>query len=115
MSGVTRYVSETVAGSLMNASLGAVSGVVVEVAQASAPAPDTLVHPAGSAGAATPSKFSTRNVLGTPVGKVHEGLPRSAAPSWTCIVAVSEAPHARAPTVNVKFRQTAGPPTAITP
>jgi len=63
--------SLTVAGSLIKASLGAVSGVVVEVTQSgAAPAAFAATQPAGSAGATTPSKFSlkTMPVHGVGVG-----------------------------------------------
>jgi hypothetical protein len=52
-----------VVGSGANVSLGAVSGVVVEVTHGTSAPLDTVVHPAGSAGATTPSKFS-ENVAG---------------------------------------------------
>src|SRR5262245_54083234 len=115
MLGVTSAVSETAAGSLMNASLGAVSGGVTDVSQASAPARDTLVHPAGRADATTPSKFSVVRVLERPVARFQVTLPRFVAPSWTWSVAVTGVPQATAPTVNVKLRHTAAPPATIAP
>jgi hypothetical protein len=42
-------------------------------------------------------------------------LPRSVAPSWTWIVAVTGVPQATGPTVKVKFRHTAAPPATIAP
>ena len=71
MFGVSRSLSVTTAGSSINASLGGVSGVVVDVTHIGAP-PVALVatHPAGNAGAVTPSKFSFNAVPahGVPVG-----------------------------------------------
>src|SRR5205809_7734614 len=60
MLGESRRLSLSTLGSLMNAALGAESGVLVDVTQRM---PSGLVallatHPAGSAGAVTPSKFS---------------------------------------------------------
>ena len=63
MFGVSRRLSLTVAGSSIKASLGAVSGVVVEVTQSgAAPAALAATQPAGRAGAVTPSKFSLKTV-----------------------------------------------------
>ena len=74
MEGVSRYLSLTVAGSSTNASLGAVSGVVVEVTQSGAgPAPLVATQPAGRAGATTPSKFSVNAVLQGPPVAVGDG------------------------------------------
>src|SRR6187549_2423144 len=56
--GETSSVSPTAAGSGANASFGAVSGVVVDVTQATSAPVAAVVHPAGSAGAVTLSKFS---------------------------------------------------------
>ena len=61
--GVSNSVLPTVVGSGANASLGAVSGLVVEVTHGDSAPVATVVHPAGSAGATTPSKFS-ENVTG---------------------------------------------------
>ena len=59
MFGVSRRLSLTVDGSSMKATLGAEFGVVVEVIHiGAAPAAFAATHPAGSAGALTPSKFS---------------------------------------------------------
>ena len=66
MVGVSRRLSLTVAGSSTNASLGAVSGVVVEVTHSgAAPAALVATQPAGKAGAVTPSKFSVNVVVVT--------------------------------------------------
>ena len=61
--GVSNSLSVTTFGSLINAVLGAVSGVVVDVSQSGA-APTALLatQPAGNAGAVTPSKFSFNTV-----------------------------------------------------
>src|ERR1700704_1700073 len=68
MLGVSRYLSLTAAGSSANASFGAVSGVVVEVTQSGgAPCALLATHPAGKAGATTPSKFSESEPHGEPV------------------------------------------------
>src|SRR6266446_8045500 len=60
---LSRYLSLIPFWSGMNASLGAVSGVTVEVTHmvgSGIPTvPFVATHPAGSAGAVTPSKFST--------------------------------------------------------
>src|SRR5438132_13214264 len=65
--GVSRYLSLIPFWSGMNASLGAVSGVMVEVTHmvgSGIPTvPFVATHPAGSAGAVTPSKFSANAVL----------------------------------------------------
>ena len=71
MLGDTRDVKEMEAGSLMKAALGAVSGVVLTVAQASVPASEVVVQPAGKAGAVTPSKASVRGTTGVPVKRVQ--------------------------------------------
>ena len=61
MSGVSRRLSLTVAGSSTKASLGGVSGAVVEVTHSgAAPAALAADHPVGNAGAVTPSKFSPK-------------------------------------------------------
>jgi hypothetical protein len=67
--------------------LGAVSGVVVEVTQSGAP-PCALVatHPAGRAGAVTPSKFSLKEPHG-----VGEGVPVAVAVAVGVGVAVAVA------------------------
>src|SRR5256885_17048385 len=64
MEGVSRSLSLTVDGSLTNASLGAVSGEVVEVTHNIPSGFTALVatQPAGSAGAVTPSKCSLNMV-----------------------------------------------------
>ena len=68
MFGVSRRLSLTVAGSSMNAALGAESGVVVEVTQSgAAPCALAATQPAGSAGAVTLSKFSDK-AAGPPHG-----------------------------------------------
>src|SRR3954465_4864793 len=65
---LSRRLSETVGESFTTASLGAVSGVVGDVAQrALEPAALLATQPAGKAGAVTPSKFSVQ-VPGTGVG-----------------------------------------------
>ena len=58
--GVTNSVSPTVVGSGANASFGALSGVVVLVTQGTSAPEAVVVHPAGNAGATTPSKFSEK-------------------------------------------------------
>src|SRR6186713_591987 len=68
----------TAAGSGANASFGAVSGVVVDVTQATSAPVAALVHPAGSAGAVTPSKFSLQpgpGGVGVAVGVGVAGVP----------------------------------------
>src|SRR5262245_8788061 len=69
MIGVSRLLSLTPTGSSTNASLGAVSGVVVLVVHNGAP-PWALVavHPDGKAGATTPSKFSLNDPHGVGLG-----------------------------------------------
>ena len=71
MFGVSKSLSVTNGGSSTKASLGGVSGAVAEVTQSGA-APIALlaVHPAGKAGATTPSKFSLN---ATPAQGVPEG------------------------------------------
>ena len=68
--------SVTTLGSLMNASLGAVSGDVVEVTQRMVPPTFDATQPAGKAGAVTPSKFSLKAIPlhGVTVGD-GEGVP----------------------------------------
>jgi hypothetical protein len=75
MDGVSRFESVTQLGSLWNAALGAESGVVRVVSQsvpsvqvpvgvhAFTPLVKLLIHPAGNAGAVTPSKFSLKTVV----------------------------------------------------
>jgi len=53
----------TVVGSLTNAVFGAVFGDVVEVTQSVVPEALLATHPAGKAGAVTPSKFSVKKVV----------------------------------------------------
>jgi len=61
--GVIRCLSVTTFGSSISAVFGAVSGVVVDVTQSGAPPVALLAtHPAGNAGAVTPSKFSFNTV-----------------------------------------------------
>lgn len=59
--GVTSSVLPTVETSGANASLGALAGVVVEVTQSDSEPVAAVVHPAGNAGATTPSKFCVKN------------------------------------------------------
>src|SRR5947207_914306 len=69
--GVSRRLSLTLAGSLTKASLGAVSGMVVEVTH-SGSGPEALVatQPAGKAGVVTPSNSSLNTVgHGVPVAE----------------------------------------------
>jgi hypothetical protein len=72
MEGESRRLSVTVVGSLTNASFGAVFGVVVEVTHNVVPEALVADHPAGMAGAVTPSKFSVNTVVvfRTPIVKV---------------------------------------------
>src|SRR5439155_13046807 len=64
MFGVSRRLSLTTAGSLTKASFGGVSGVVVEVTHTIPSGFIALAatHPAGKAGAVTPSKLSFNTV-----------------------------------------------------
>ena len=110
--GVSRSLSVTTAGSSITASLGAVSGVVVDVTHNGAP-PIALVatHPAGNAGAVTPSKFSVNEAHGVTVGVgvgggvvavavgVGEGVPVDVA------VAVGVGPPIQSVKVIVSMRQ----------
>src|SRR5205814_2331391 len=65
---VSRYLSLIPSWSGIKASLGAVSGLMVEVTHISGSGVPTVpfvaTHPAGSAGAVTPSKFSMQPVFG---------------------------------------------------
>src|SRR4051812_43291964 len=77
MTGVSRCLSLIVVGSLTKASLGALSGVVVEVTHKmlSGLTAFAATHPVGKAGAVTPSKFSlTATPHGVAVG-VGGGVP----------------------------------------
>src|SRR5664279_847785 len=67
MVGLTNSVLPMLVSSGANASLGALTGLVVEVTHATSIPVAAVVHPAGSAGATTPSKFS-ENVAGHGVG-----------------------------------------------
>src|SRR5438045_7018712 len=60
ITGVTNWVSPTLVTSGANASFGALAGLVVEVTQGTSIPVAAVVHPAGSAGATTPSKFSRK-------------------------------------------------------
>ena len=74
MFGRIRELSLIKSGSGQDASLGGVSGVVVEVTHRT-PLPGigfVATQPGGSAGAVTPSKFSVRQEMGVGVG---EGVP----------------------------------------
>jgi hypothetical protein len=68
MTGETSSVKPTVAGSGAKAAFGALLGVVVDVTQGDSEPLAVVVQPAGSAGAATPSKFweVTVTVFSTP-------------------------------------------------
>ena len=90
MEGVSRYLSLTTAGSLTNASLGAESGVMVEVTQKIASGLIALVatQPAGRAGATTLSKFSANAVLQGPGLGVGGGVPVAVAVAVAVTVAV---------------------------
>jgi hypothetical protein len=95
--GVSSCLSLIAVGSSINASLTPLSGVVVEVCHSGAgPAALVATHPAGKAGAVTPSKFSEFVAIRTPVGMVKETVPRSFPPSDNESVAVIFVPHARA-------------------
>src|SRR5438477_3803689 len=74
MGGVPRNLSLMPSWSVTNASLGAVSGLVVEVTHRMPLPEPPVVQPGGRAGATTPSKFSTNAGLphGVAVG-VAEG------------------------------------------
>ena len=78
----------TAAGSGANALFGAVSDVVVDVTQATSAPVAALVHPVGSAGAVTPSKFSLQPPPG--VG-VAVGVPVAVAVAVAVGVAVGVA------------------------
>jgi len=65
--GESSRLSVTTFGSSINASFGAVSGVVVDVTQTGAPpAAFDATQPEGNAGAVTPSKFSLDEPHGVP-------------------------------------------------
>ena len=73
--------SPTVFGSGANAAFGAVSGVVVDVTHGT-PAPDAvLVHPVGSAGAVTESKFSSQPAPGVGVAVAVPSVSQLVLPS----------------------------------
>src|SRR6188474_2418392 len=63
IAGEISSVLPTAAGSGANALFGAVSGVVVDVTQATSAPVAALVHPVGRAGAVTPSKFSLEQLI----------------------------------------------------
>src|SRR4029079_14843568 len=71
MFGVSRVLSVTIGGSSTKASLGGVWGDTVDVTHIGPPGGELLAtHPAGKAGATTPSKFSLKALPahGVPVG-----------------------------------------------
>src|ERR1044072_8792428 len=71
MLGEISSVLPTVVGSGANVALGAVStGVVVTLPQGDSLPVAAVVQPAGSPGAATPSKFWEKPSTGVPVGRV---------------------------------------------
>src|SRR6266850_150634 len=75
MSRLSRYLSLIPSWSGMKASLGAVSGLIVEVTHISvSPEAFVAVQPAGSAGAVTPSKFSMHAGCGDGVGVAGGGV-----------------------------------------
>src|SRR3954447_4604538 len=110
MAGVSSRLSLRVAGSSMKASLGEVSGVVAEVVHKVAPLAFVADHPAGSAGATTPSKFSPRATLTTPVTKSNVIVPRLVAPSCSWRLATIVEPHETLPAVKVNDLDTVLPP-----
>jgi hypothetical protein len=125
--GVSSVLLVTQLGSLWKAAFGAVSTkpvlTVVKLVpsaqvpvgvQFAAPLVKLLTHPAGSAGATTPSKFSEKAMLKTPSVNVYVTVPRLVAPSWSCRLAVKVPPQVP-DAVKVKLRQTAGPPATTTP
>ena len=80
--GVSKSLSEIVNGSSTKASLGGVSGVAIEVTQnGAAPIALLAIHPAGKAGATTPSKFSLK-------ARPAQGVPEGAAVDVAVAVAV---------------------------
>src|SRR5947207_11990205 len=75
ITGVTNWVSPTLVTSGANASFGAVAGLFVEVTHGTSIPVAAVVHPAGSVGATTPSKFCVNVALhGEAVG-VADGVP----------------------------------------
>ena len=75
--------------------MGAVSLAAAEVTQSDSAPLVEVVHPAGNAGAVTPSKFSERTVvtLGWPSRNEKVTVPRFAAPSCNWSVAVLVPPQ----------------------
>ena len=82
--------SLTTFGSSTKAELGAEQGDTVEVTQSGA-GPEALaaVHPAGSAGAITPSKFSLKTVVAFGHGGVADGVGDGVGVGGTVAVAVA--------------------------
>ena len=68
----TGFGAYVAASSRYTAVYGTLAGVVVEVTQASSAPVAVVVHPAGKAGAATPSKFWVKN--GVPPHGIGVGL-----------------------------------------
>src|SRR5262249_10258261 len=115
--GVSRSLSLTRPGSSTNAAFGAELGMTVDVVHSGAgPAAFVATHPAGNAGAVTPSKFSTSDAMRVPLMKVKAKVPRFVEPSVKVNVVTTFAPHIRlGSTRKVNFRQTDGPPAVTTP
>src|SRR2546427_11237754 len=107
-----RIPSDTVALPLVAAPLGAETkrpAAVVVAQGGGGVAPLTVaVHPAGRAGATTPSKCSLKPGTKFPSPRVNVTLPRSVGPSWRWSVAVIEPPQLPC-AVKVKGRETGGP------
>ena len=115
--GDSRYELPIVAGSLVNAELGALFGPVALVVQsAGGPAPSLVdAHPAGSAGAVTPSKFCDKLTAGVPSEYTCVTFCEFI-PSCTSHVSVIVPPQTLdGSTTNVKLRVTAGPPNVSVP
>ena len=89
---------------------------VVVVAQRAGVVPTGRVatHPAGNAGATTPSKFSPNDGTNPPELRVKLTLPISVGPSWRCSVAVMFPPHTPSE-VKLNERTTGGPMGFTTP
>src|SRR5688572_20737398 len=100
MVGVTRTLSLMRSRLAANAPFGGVSDSLSLVTQSlGSPSNVLLLHPAGSAGAVTPSKFWVKNTTGLPTWNVYWRFLATPPVSVIASVAVTVAPH-EAPTVN---------------
>src|SRR2546423_1239172 len=90
--GLSSSLMPTAAGSGEKAAFREVSLALVEVVQFDCAPVAEVVQPEGNAGAVTASKFCSKGAA-SPSANENDTVPRLAAPSCNCSVAVSVAPQ----------------------